>query len=190
MILGAVMGPPQDIWSFGCHVFELLASSMLFSVLSPHVWGKHEPLESGREQDDEELWTETNDAHILDIAKLLGPVPPSFMSRFPRSKTYFNKDGEIIKDYVGEPLSDDETADGFQMPRMPDSIEDYLDQEKGTDLCSEEAQIVKKLLRTILKLEPTDRPTVEELLADPWFSDPTPPRQKSAHDHDCQRTIH
>ena len=184
MILGEAIGSAQDIWSFGCLIFEFLTSRMLFSIFPPYLeYGDGDD----KKRRNEERWAETNDSHVLQIAELLGKVPPSFMARFARSEIYFDKDGQLIDDNRHESQSDDESDEYFEERRRPASIENDLDQEKGTDLSNEEAENVIRLLRSILQVEAADRPTAETLLRDPWFAEPTS-KQRSAPPSVCRHT--
>lgn len=107
----------------------------------------------------------TVDDHILQIAAVLGPVPPAFLAKFPRSNIYFNEKGEITKSYIGE-LPEGYSADYIA---TPPPIETFLDREQGADLSSEDNAMVKELLRATLRFDPVERPTAEALLAHPWF---------------------
>lgn len=51
-------------------------------------------------------------------------------------------------------------------------METFLDQEKGSDLSSQDASMIKELLRAILQFDAVKRPSAEELLAHPWFAEP------------------
>ncbi|KAI9886243.1 MAG: Alanine--tRNA ligase [Watsoniomyces obsoletus] len=79
-LVGGKTGSPQDIWSFGCLLFEFICAQQLFC-----------------------LWTlmtaeaDTDDEHLLMLHAMLGPVPQSLLSRWPRAELYFNAEGEQIK---------------------------------------------------------------------------------------------
>ena len=174
----------QDIWSFGCLMFQFLTAVPLFSLL-PRLWASDEEIRvqresgtvhvirEGRKREDIEETSEQkrgidndiNDSHVLQIAEYLGPLPPSFMARYPRSSTYFDKKGEIIKYHIGE-----------RVPEMynegpPDtrSIEEKFDDRKGVDISDEDSVAVKGLLRWILQIDPAKRRSAAEILAHPWF---------------------
>jgi len=219
LILGEPMTKAQDIWSFGCLMFEFITGRMIFSIIPPMPggWGddifsedcdkgnddskenrehfgvtENKDLEfdedirngtslqdenaelqgTGTYNEDDDLIAGTDDStdddHVLQMADVLGPVPPSFLARYPRSHLYFNENGEVTKHYVGETTVGDDTND---LPILP-PIEKLLDQEKGTDLSSEDACMIKEILRAILQFDAVKRPSAEELLAHPWFAEP------------------
>lgn len=108
----------------------------------------------------------TDDDHVLQIATLLGPVPPAFMAKYPRSQIYFNDQGDVVKSYVEEPMEEDHVDYAWPLP----PIETFFEREKGADVEKEEdVAAVKGLLRWMLRFEPGERPTAEMLLAHPWF---------------------
>ena len=219
LVLGEPISKAQDVWSFGCLIFEFLTARMLFSVvpLMRGGWSSHassenengtnnlsrgldkhsdildDPQNSSDEvslrssavpndtamKGDTGHWNEdgelaestdgdTDDDHVLQMATLLGPIPSSFMAKFPRSNIYFDSEGNIIKGYVGDLIDEDEVTHLENSP----PTERYLDQEKGDDITSEDAIIVKELLRLVLQFDPTKRPTTGALLAHPWFMNP------------------
>ena len=219
LILGEPISKAQDIWSFGCLMFEFLTGKSLFSVMPPMPsgWGDETfsedddaisdaPIEENEhvettddehrgfdndtrkdavckdhsaEENDEGAYDEndelamgtddsTDDDHVLQMADLLGPVPSSFMAKFPRSYIYFNDKGDVTKHYVGELTEEDDINHLLILPR----IETFLDQEKGADMNSKDAAMVKELLRLTLQFDPADRPTAAMLLAHPWFTNP------------------
>ncbi len=226
LILGEPIGQAQDIWSFGCLIFEFLAGRMMFSIMPPMAsdWMDDvSPRKSEKEDDkpreehhhigslekddhkhgegpdvaitpnrddtianfrhvgdnsqEDDIVTpdtdsETDDEHILQMADILGPIPPYFLSRFSRSHLYFNRSGEIINRWISPPDdAEQQDIDDVAEQHLP-ALEAYLDREKGADLDEDEAIIVKGLLRTILQFDPTRRPSASELLAHPWFAEP------------------
>lgn len=219
LILGDPITQAQDIWSFGCLMFEFITGRMLFSIMPPMPagWadamfpkdddeGKNDPMEhpehlgatdkkdlgidgetsnraslgdGNAELQDEGTFTEddglivgtdddTDDDHVLKMADALGPLPPSFLARYARSHIYFSESGDVTRHYVGRPGEEDRVED---VPILP-PIETFLDQEKGADLSSRDASMIKELLRAILQFDAVKRPSAEELLAHPWFVEP------------------
>lgn len=148
-IVGNVPAINQDIWSFGCLIFEFITGSMLF----PICW-----FSSKKEMDDE---------HLLRMFDVIGPLPRDILSKWKRSKVYFNAEGEKIKNYIGE-LSEDHLSKMHPDP----PLEEYFDQLKPDEMSDEDAQHVKRILRWILQYDVSKRPSTSELLKDPWFSDP------------------
>jgi len=111
-ILGKGPTPSQDIWSFGCLVFEFITERPLFAVDT-----------TGYED-------ETDDDHFLQLFNLLGPLPREILSEWARSDVYFNLNGESIKSYIGE------LPEGFDLndlQHLP-PLEVFFDQEKPVDM--------------------------------------------------------
>ena len=200
LILGEPINEKQDIWSFGCLLFEYLTATNLFFVLPP-LWGPDERVEVQRasgtviviqdgspryaEQRDDGLVSsgdaeateeakdsmdiddETNDSHILQIAQRLGPLPSSFMSRWPRAATYFSENGDVVKNFVGE-LEPGE--DEGEIPSLT-CIEGFFDEHKGAEISDEDSSAAKSLLQLILQVDAAKRPSAAEILAHPWFAE-------------------
>ena len=208
LILGEPITKAQDIWSFGCLIFEYVTGTMLFSVMPPFP-GMNEDQElkflgeedksrancdgdtdsedskssdkqvkevSEREHgtnDADEGYAagtddETDDDHILQLADTLGPLPPDFLARYPRSRIYFNEQGETTRHHIGNLVEGQDPNDIEALP----PLEAFLDQEKAADLSEDEALVIKKLLRLILQFDSARRPSASELLKHPWFAEP------------------
>ncbi|KAL3487088.1 kinase-like domain-containing protein [Aspergillus germanicus] len=142
-----VINKDQDIWCFGSLIFELFAGRTLFVV----------PDMGNRESVD--------DDHFLQFHDILGPIPYSLWSKYPRAHIYYNDKGELVKHYIGE-LSSGSDSDSIE-PLAP--LATAFDEEKPKDLSVEDAENVKRLLAWILDYNPGKRPSAEELLQDPWF---------------------
>ncbi|KAI9747830.1 MAG: hypothetical protein M4579_007378, partial [Chaenotheca gracillima] len=181
LILEGKTGLGQDVWSFGCLVYEFLTSEHLFVV-----W------RSGKKDMD-------NDDMMLQLIGALGPLPESLLSKWPRSKIYFNQKGKRIRDNIEGPNGDGwsledlesqtheqheidssrgevapiaESESNLQKVASPSasneeenlelpssSIEDAFDKIKNPELGLQEADEVKNLLRYILQYDPEKRPS-------------------------------
>lgn len=107
---------------------------------------------------------ETDDSHLLLMISQLGPLPESLISQWPRSHTYFHPNREQFNSMV----------DGSEAELINyDSLETRFREEKSSDINEKEEEIVIDLLRSALRYEPDMRPSAEQLLSHPWFSDET-----------------
>ncbi|KAL2835280.1 kinase-like domain-containing protein [Aspergillus cavernicola] len=138
----------QDVWIFGCLIFELFT-------------GRHLVLVTGMGNREE-----VDDDHFLQFNVILGPVPPSLRAKYPRAHIYYNEKGEQVKNYIGE------LPDGFDPGTIEASptVEHAFDTAKPADMGVEEAHVIKGLLRWILDYDPAKRPLASEFLEHPWFS--------------------
>ncbi|KAJ0413153.1 kinase-like domain-containing protein [Aspergillus carlsbadensis] len=143
----------QDIWSLGCLIFELFAGRPLFVV----------PDMGSRESVD--------DDHFLQFHGILGPIPHSLWSNYPRAHIYYNDKGELVKNYIddSEDESDSESESDPEEIEPWEPLETAFDEEKPGDLSMEDAENVKRLLLWILDYDPGKRPSAAKLLEDPWF---------------------
>lgn len=189
----------QDIWSFGCLIFEFLTGRPLFTV---------DTVMSNIE--------EADDDHLLQMIDILGPLPKSLAERWPRWRTYFDESGVRIKDYIGEPFDqdkfdaemndndrydddqyedddfypDDSIAEADENDSVPEIVptgspmpsegsgptlpplERFFDLQKPSSLDTAESQVIVTLLKQILDYDPARRPSTSELLEHPWFAAP------------------
>ncbi|KAL5338626.1 kinase-like domain-containing protein [Aspergillus crustosus] len=147
LIFTNTVNKDQDIWSFGCLIFELFIGRHLFSVTN---YGHPE---------------EVDDEHLLQFHDILGPLPETLRNAYPRAQIYYNKEGEIIRNYIGE------LPEGFDPTTIKPapSLEQAFDDERLDNMTGEEADVIKELIRWILDYDPAKRPTASELLQHSWF---------------------
>ncbi|KAF5640445.1 CMGC SRPK kinase [Fusarium sp. NRRL 52700] len=149
LILKGELHKSQDIWSFGCILFEMITGRRIF-----YIWGppKHD--------------TSLNDEHLLEIVEKLGPLPEELFSHWKTSSLYYNEDGKIYNWIIdGVPEGQDPvTPDPSELETMEAAFD-----KKCREMPEEEAQEVKKLIRWILQYDPAKRPSAEEILRHPWF---------------------
>ncbi|KAL8912724.1 MAG: hypothetical protein Q9172_007454 [Xanthocarpia lactea] len=144
LILKAPFDQSIDIWSFGCLVYELLAGTPLFAVM--HM--------GGQDMDD------CDDDHLLQMTDIMGPLPEHLFSRWSRSSKYFNDNGELFNSMIDGP------------PKIIrfGPLEDQFRKHKSNEIAEEEEGLVLDLLRYVLRYEPKERPSAEDVLKHAWFS--------------------
>ena len=107
---------------------------------------------------------QSDDSHLLLMISQLGPLPEPFISQWPRFHIYFRPNGEQLNSMV----------DGSEIKLISyNSLETRFQEEKSFEIYKKEEEIVIDLLRSALRYEPDKRPSAEELLSHPWFSDET-----------------
>ena len=149
-------GPAQDIWSFGCLIFEFLTGRPLFAIVSYGCTKE-----------------EIDDDHFLQLHDILGPLPKYVMEMWPRSGKYFNEKGEQICYDVGESsadtMEDSKSDPGSIQSLLP--LEACFDKHRPEGMSEEEAATVKALLRQVLRYNGGERPAASTLLEHSWFTE-------------------
>jgi serine/threonine protein kinase len=152
-IFGDPVDKTADIWAFGILVFEMLCGTMLYQL-----WSRKNP-------------DITDDEHILMLIDTVGPLPERFYNRWTRSSKYFTPEGVQYNRYVDNP---DQPIYPDYLPELMggkmELVEDLFIELKPKSFSSEEATLVKALIRRTLQYDPAKRPTASELLQDPWFT--------------------
>ncbi|KAJ4984062.1 serine/threonine-protein kinase SRPK3 [Stagonosporopsis vannaccii] len=172
LILKQPFGAGIDIWSFGCLMYEFLTGEALFTV---NVIGCDQ-----EDQDD------ADDEHLCQLNDIIRPLSDSMMSAWPRSSKWFDADHNHLQPDEEEDLekhdrkagvskSEEEVGgkDEDEEPYVYDTLEQRFANQKHPDIDEEEADVICRLIRSILVYDPAQRPTAEELLQHPWFSERT-----------------
>ena len=169
LVVGHKVDKDQDVWSFGCIIFEFICGRKLF-CLTPSFGDAGEDLpgiEYEDAEDDPDLNKDdnsTNDEHFLAFHDILGPLPHNLRSQWPRSKIYFNDEGQKTRKYIGK------LPKGFDPATIPDlgTLEQLFDDGRPSEIDKREVDMVKDLLRWILQYNPAKRPSTAQLLQHPW----------------------
>ena len=148
VVLKAPFDQSIDIWSFGCLLYEFVIGRSIFNT---------HPLPQSPDRQDQ-----IDDAHLLDMIGLLGPLPLQLLSKWPRFHKYLHPDGEIFNSIVDESIEE-------LLPS--ESIEAAVVLDKPTELDDEEGYVILNLLRYVLNYDPAKRPSAVEILDHPWFKD-------------------
>ncbi|KAI0535175.1 serine/threonine-protein kinase SRPK3 [Xylaria digitata] len=160
MILGNRVDCTIDIWCFGCLMFELLTDRPLFEVTGflcpPHV---------------------VDDDHLIQLSEIISPLPQHMRDAWPKYTSYFGPNGERLNvepsDFDDAEWRRDIMADqppgGYGPPTSIPSLEDSFFKYKAKDIGEAEARELVSLLREILQIEPSKRPSTTQLLQKRWF---------------------
>jgi non-specific serine/threonine protein kinase len=147
LVLKGELNMAQDIWSFGCLIFELIAGRPLFYVFGPA-------------EDD----TMLDDEHLLEITDRLGQLPDELSSHWKTSSRYFTKDGTKYNCMIGG------VPEGREPLMLRQSSMEQAFDEESPEMTKEEANEIKKLIRWIFHYDPAKRPSAKEILCHPWFA--------------------
>ena len=159
---GAQISPAQDIWSFGCLIYQFLTGYSLFTIY-------------GYDEDEED---DADDDHFMQFSNVLGPLPREILSKWSRSSVYYDSEGKLRDMPVAQidPLEDDainnelaDQAGGDDTDTLP--LEGLFRKYKGSDVDEDEALIITDLIRSVLQYDVKQRPTAAQLLQHPWFAE-------------------
>lgn len=99
-----------------------------------------------------------DDDHLLQMTDFLGPLPKFLTSRWSRSSKYF-RDGELFNSMISGPPG---------IIRFG-PVENLFKQRKSSEIAEKEECLVLDLLRYVLRYEPKERPSAEDILKHTWF---------------------
>ncbi|GJJ15715.1 hypothetical protein Clacol_009993 [Clathrus columnatus] len=146
LILGKHIGPPIDIWAFGCLMFEFLTGHRLFVVV--------------RGSDSQGDINEMNDNHLLQFNDIIEKLPSTLLNDWPRANKWFHPVTHHPR--KGSRL--------YREGKSPyDSLEVMFAQHKPDDIDEAESAVICSLIRQMLVYAPEERPSAIELLKHPWF---------------------
>lgn len=101
-----------------------------------------------------------DDEHLLQMNDILQPLPDVWLQeKWPRARNYFGAGRERLGP----------RPDGQDEPCIDDTLEVRFKEHKPDDIDDLEAGLITSLIRSILRYEPSQRPTAEEILKHPWF---------------------
>ena len=141
---GEPIGPPADVWAFGCTVFNIFANGHLFDGFMP-----------------------SKDTILVEMVNSLGPLPPKWWEKWESRSYYFSSDGTRKVDtsahnpWHSKPLA-------LQIREMRSS---GGDQAEGAlrQFTSDELVDLQNLLVATLKYLPSERVPIEDILKLQWI---------------------
>ncbi|KAI9656154.1 MAG: hypothetical protein M1831_004725 [Alyxoria varia] len=98
MLLDNRISMAQDCWAFACFAYNVLTNTSLFDLAC--IYDKDSQ----------------NDAHLLQLFSLLGPLPARLKQSWPRYDVYFNDNGHLQKFVV-----DDDAFSYSEFEDLPES---------------------------------------------------------------------
>ncbi|KAI1256678.1 hypothetical protein MGN70_001803 [Eutypa lata] len=130
-----------------------------------------------------------NGEHLIQMTEILGPLPQSLRSRWRRADEYcaterlssgdeddYASDEELtVSDSAVESSSESEVSNpgGPEAPLASVthsvSLDESIKEIRRVDIDHDELVEVVRLVRKCLQYDPADRPSVSELLEEPWF---------------------
>ncbi|KAL9056775.1 MAG: hypothetical protein Q9162_002746 [Coniocarpon cinnabarinum] len=150
---GMDSGHSLDIWALGCCIYEVLTTNQPISIFP---FGPPDEVKPDEDLDDA----------MLQFVGRLGDLPPEvYTSKWPSFSCYFDPQGNKIRNSVEDPFCTPPPPD--QIHNLP-TIEEGLLGGRSDDLSDEEAHMVLTLLRKIFQWLPEARPSIAEILEDPW----------------------
>ncbi|KAL4883554.1 kinase-like domain-containing protein [Aspergillus karnatakaensis] len=141
----------QDMWSFGCLIFEFITGITLFDLCDYPVTGI------------------TDDMHFIDMYSILG-FPESQQVRdrqWPAWGKFFGPNGQPYNHYTRRR---DRDLDVFGASTSY-TLESLLEEALGEGFPQEELETTKHLLRGLLDFDPVKRFTTKQVMQHAWFSE-------------------
>ena len=135
VVLGEVPQPPDDIWTMGCVLFEMVTGQYLF--------------DPDKDIDEEDDVDDINRLHLLLMAEVLGPFPKKLALRH---RKYFNAKGSL----KGNP--------------RPAKLDLRVIFEKESDVPKANIPELCSTILSVLRYVRRQRPTIDELLQDPFLA--------------------
>lgn len=149
LLLSNIIGVGCDLWALGCTIFEIRAGHPLF--------------ENFMEDEDHDI--------IMQMVPLLGKLPEPWWSSWKARSHWYEEDGT--------PLFDPETGKPFV---LTDTLEELLssslqscdelegkNEADGKSVHAEESEYLGHLLRELMKYNPEERLSAEDVLEHYWF---------------------
>ncbi|KAJ0419935.1 kinase-like domain-containing protein [Aspergillus carlsbadensis] len=139
----------QDMWSFGCLIFEFITGIALFDLCDITVFSL------------------TDNLHFIDMYDVLGfPSDEGLRDRqWPRWREHFTANGDRINHYL---RGRDRDFDENGAPAVL-TLEELLDDLVGGSFSAEELDTTKDLLRGLLEFDPAKRFSTKDAMRHKWF---------------------
>ncbi|KAL5332316.1 kinase-like domain-containing protein [Aspergillus crustosus] len=141
----------QDMWSFGCLIFEFITGITLFD-LSDHP-----------------VTDITDEMHFIDMYNILGvPKDEGLKDRqWAGWRKFFTSNGEPANHFARKR---DRDIDDFGR-RTSHTLESLLEEALGENFSKTELDTTKHLLRGLLEFDPERRFTTKDVIQHKWFSE-------------------
>lgn len=141
---GESIGPPADMWAFGCTVFDIFGNGHLFEGFMP-----------------------SKDVFLLEIVSCLGKLPPQWWQQWHSRCFFSSSDGTPRTDKYG-PVYEQSISLALRIKEMRSSGSDQPQEALGP-FKPEELADLENLLTAILKYLPSERMTAEDVSKLKWI---------------------
>lgn len=143
----------SDIWALGCIIFEIRSGHPLFESF----FGNHSDV-------------------VLQIVRRLGKLPEPWWNAWRVRNSFYDDHGKpklprseeypLVKCIESIGTRDEEDGDG----KTVNGKEDGLMESEGTEISSDEVDLLEDLLARIFKYTPDQRLTLKDIITHGWFS--------------------